>query len=48
LLKRYWIGARQGNHVTCALNFSTHQISLLELRQMLKHVQAKWNHLAVR
>jgi hypothetical protein len=48
LLKRHWIDARQGNHVTCALNFNAHQFSLLELRRLLKHVQAKWNHLAVR
>ena len=41
LLERHWIGARQGNQVSCTLNFDADQISLPELRRLLRRYQPR-------
>lgn len=39
LLERYWIGARQGNQVSCTLNFDADMVSLPELQRLLRRHQ---------
>jgi hypothetical protein len=41
LLERHWIGARQGNQVSCTLNFDADDISLADLRALLRRWQPK-------
>ncbi|MGI9127792.1 MAG: recombinase [Roseomonas sp.] len=41
LLERHWIGARQGNQVSCTLNFDADEISLADLRKLLRRWQTK-------
>jgi len=41
LLDRHWIGARQGNQVSCTLNFNADEISLADLRKLLRRWQPK-------
>lgn len=41
LLERHWIGAQQGNQVSCTLNFDADAISLADLRALLRRWQPK-------
>jgi adenosylcobalamin-dependent ribonucleoside-triphosphate reductase len=41
LLERHWIGAHQGNQVSCTLNFDADEISLADLRKLLRRHQPK-------
>ena len=41
LLERHWIGAQQGNQVSCTLNFDADEISLADLRKLLRRHQPK-------
>lgn len=41
LLERHWIGAQQGNQVSCTLNFNTDAMDLPELRRLLRRHQPR-------
>jgi hypothetical protein len=41
LLERHWIGAQQGNQVSCTLNFDADSVDLPELRRLLRRHQPK-------
>ena len=41
LLERHWIGAQQGNQVSCTLNFDADAVDLPELRRLLRRHQPK-------
>lgn len=41
LLERHWIGALQGNQVSCTLNFDADEISLAALRKLVRRWQPK-------
>jgi hypothetical protein len=41
LLERHWIGAQQGNQVSCTLNFDADLVDLPALRRLLRRHQPK-------